>query len=82
MFASNFTLRDTTLKYVRGEDKVKTFAMTKTIASGNTMTNHFCSDCGSLMYRGKLLRSARKHKEKLGYAWRACALSLVASWVP
>jgi hypothetical protein len=54
MFASNFTIKDTTLSYVRGEDKIKTFAMTKTIATGNTMTNHFCSVCGSLMYRGTL----------------------------
>ncbi|MCJ1255275.1 hypothetical protein MMC24_003091 [Lignoscripta atroalba] len=51
MFASNFTIRDTSLKYVRGQHKIKTFAMTKTIASGNTMTNYFCSVCGSLMYR-------------------------------
>jgi uncharacterized Zn finger protein (UPF0148 family) len=53
MFASNFTIKDTTLRYVRGEDKIKTFAMTKTIATGNTMTNYFCSVCGSLMYRGE-----------------------------
>lgn len=25
--------------------------MQRTIASGNSMTNHFCSVCGSLMYR-------------------------------
>ncbi len=64
MFASNFTIRDSSLKYVRGEEKIKTFAMTKTIATGNTMTNYFCSVCGSLMYRGKLLRPSRRHKEK------------------
>ncbi|MCJ1228720.1 hypothetical protein MMC12_005381 [Toensbergia leucococca] len=51
MFASNFTILDASLKYVRGQDKIKTFAMTKTIATGNTMTNYFCSVCGSLMYR-------------------------------
>ena len=55
MFASNFTILDSSLKYVRGEDKIKTFAMTKTIKSGNTMTNYFCGDCGSLMYRGTYL---------------------------
>jgi len=50
-FASNFTVKDTSVKYVRGLDKVKTFSMTKTIKTGSTMTNHFCGECGSLMYR-------------------------------
>lgn len=51
MFASNFIIRDTFLNYVRGEDKITKFGQSKTIATGNTMTNYFCSICGSLMYR-------------------------------
>ena len=27
------------------------YAQSKTIATGNTMANHFCSICGTLMYR-------------------------------
>ena len=51
MFASNFTILDTSLKYVRGEDKITKYGQNKTIATGNTMTNYFCRVCGSLMYR-------------------------------
>ena len=51
MFASNFIIKDEALKYVRGQDKITKFTMTKTIESGDSMTNHFCSICGSLMYR-------------------------------
>lgn len=35
----------------RGEDLLKEFSQNKTIESGNTMTNHFCSTCGTLMFR-------------------------------
>ncbi|KAL9593327.1 MAG: hypothetical protein Q9219_007598 [cf. Caloplaca sp. 3 TL-2023] len=51
MFASNFTIRDTHLKHLRGQDNLKTFSQSSTIATGNTMTNYFCSTCGTLMYR-------------------------------
>ena len=51
MFASNFIIRNISLIYVRGEDLVTRFAQSETIATGNTMTNYFCSVCGSLMYR-------------------------------
>ncbi|KII86865.1 hypothetical protein PLICRDRAFT_43539 [Plicaturopsis crispa FD-325 SS-3] len=51
MFASNFTVLDTHLKYLRGRENLKTFGQSRTIASGNMMTNHFCSTCGTLMYR-------------------------------
>ncbi|GAM91030.1 hypothetical protein ANO11243_090770 [Dothideomycetidae sp. 11243] len=51
MFASNFIVDDKYLKHVRGQEKLKTFAQSKTIASGNTMTNYFCGNCGTLMYR-------------------------------
>lgn len=51
MFASNFLLKNETLEFVHGEDKITKFAKTDTIATGNTMTSYFCSICGSLMYR-------------------------------
>lgn len=51
MFASNFTIDDTYLKHLRGRDNLTAYAQAKTIASGNSMTNYFCSTCGSLMYR-------------------------------
>src|SRR5450755_2583459 len=51
MFASNFTIADTHLKHLRGRDNLKTFSQSRTIGSGNTMTNYFCSTCGTLMYR-------------------------------
>lgn len=51
MFASNFIVKDSETKHVRGRDKLTKFAQNKTIESGNTMENHFCSVCGSLMYR-------------------------------
>ncbi|KAK7748528.1 hypothetical protein SLS53_000548 [Cytospora paraplurivora] len=51
MFASNFTVYDTYLKHIRGRENLKTYSQAETIASGNTMTNHFCSTCGTLMYR-------------------------------
>jgi hypothetical protein len=51
MFASNFVVRTTHLKHLRGEENLKTFAQSKTIEAHNTMTNYFCSTCGTLMYR-------------------------------
>ncbi|QIX01457.1 hypothetical protein AMS68_006974 [Peltaster fructicola] len=51
MFASNFIVDDKYLKHLRGEDKLTRWAQSKTIASGNTMENSFCSVCGTLMYR-------------------------------
>ncbi|EOD49721.1 hypothetical protein K435DRAFT_695196 [Neofusicoccum parvum] len=51
MFASNFTVDDKYLTHARGRDNLKTFSQSKTIASGNSMTNYFCSTCGTLMYR-------------------------------
>ncbi|KAF2712784.1 hypothetical protein K504DRAFT_480336 [Pleomassaria siparia CBS 279.74] len=47
MFASNFTVRDTHLTHIRGE--VETFSQNHTIASGETMTNYFCPNCGTLI---------------------------------
>ncbi|PVH98776.1 hypothetical protein DM02DRAFT_719177 [Periconia macrospinosa] len=51
MFASNFIVRDEYLKHLRGKEKLKTFGQSETIAGGHHMTNHFCSNCGTLMYR-------------------------------
>jgi hypothetical protein len=51
MFASNFTVRDTHLRHIRGQDNLKTFSQSRSVASGNTMTNYFCDTCGSLLYR-------------------------------
>lgn len=50
-FASNFIIADTHLAHVRGRDNLTTFSQARSIASGNTMTNHFCATCGTLMYR-------------------------------
>lgn len=36
---------------MRGQDKLTKFAQSKTIATGHTMENDFCSVCGTLMYR-------------------------------
>ncbi|KAJ7178615.1 Mss4-like protein [Mycena crocata] len=51
MFASNFTIDDTYLKHLRGRDNLKMFGQAQTIGSHKTMTNYFCSTCGTLMYR-------------------------------
>ncbi|GME58433.1 Mss4-like protein [Neofusicoccum parvum] len=51
MFTSGFIVFDTHLKHLRGRDNLKTFSQSKTIAAGGSMTNHFCSTCGTLMYR-------------------------------
>lgn len=51
MFASNFTVLDTHLKHLRSQDRLKTFGQDQTIGRKNMMTNYFCSDCGTLMYR-------------------------------
>ncbi|KAI0887832.1 Mss4-like protein [Annulohypoxylon maeteangense] len=51
MFATNFIVANTHLRHVRGQELLKTFSQNKTIASGHHMTNHFCGECGTLMYR-------------------------------
>jgi hypothetical protein len=51
MFASNFTVTDKHLKWIRGKDNLTTFSESKTLPSGHIMTNYFCSTCGSLMNR-------------------------------
>ena len=51
MFASNFVVKDSSLKHTRGEDKLTRFRQKDTIATGNYMENSFCSVCGTLLYR-------------------------------
>lgn len=51
MFASNFTVLDSHIEYLRGHDQLKSWSQSHSIASHNTMTNHFCSNCGTLMNR-------------------------------
>ena len=51
MFASNFTVNDSALEHLRGQEKLTVFSQNKTIGTGNTMSNYFCSVCGTLMYR-------------------------------
>ncbi|CAJ2511920.1 Uu.00g075450.m01.CDS01 [Anthostomella pinea] len=51
MFASNFTIDNSYLKHVRGQENLSHWGQEKTIASGQTMTNYFCKTCGTLMYR-------------------------------
>jgi hypothetical protein len=51
MFASNFNVGDNYLKHLRGRENMTTYAQAKTTSTGNTMTNYFCSTCGTLMYR-------------------------------
>ena len=51
MFATNFIVADTHLKHIRGQDNLKSFGQSRTVAAGNTMTNYWCDTCGTLMYR-------------------------------
>lgn len=51
MFASNFVVTDTHLTHLRGRTNLTAYSQSRTIATGNTMTNYFCSTCGTLMYR-------------------------------
>jgi len=56
MFATNFTIADSYLKHLRGRENLKTFGQNQTVffktpGKDNTMTNYFCSTCGTLMYR-------------------------------
>ncbi|KAJ7179772.1 Mss4-like protein [Mycena filopes] len=51
MFATNFVVQDTHLTHIRGRENLTSYSQARTIDSGSTMTNYFCSTCGSLMYR-------------------------------
>lgn len=53
-FATNFTIALSHLKYNRGKSDLKLYGQSTTIGSprnGHTMTNSFCTHCGTLMYR-------------------------------
>ncbi|GAA5831716.1 hypothetical protein JCM11251_000806 [Rhodosporidiobolus azoricus] len=54
MFATNFTVALSQLKYVRGKEGVKTYGQSEMIGfprNGHTMTEYWCDHCGRLMYR-------------------------------
>lgn len=51
MFCSNFTVLDTHLRHLRGQENLKSFGQSTTIATGNNMANYFCGTCGTLLYR-------------------------------
>ncbi|GKU05762.1 glutathione-dependent formaldehyde-activating gfa protein [Fusarium langsethiae] len=51
MFASNFVVEDKLLEHVRGQDLLKKYGQNETIGRGKMMTNYFCGNCGTLMYR-------------------------------
>ncbi len=51
MFATNFTVAFSHIEFVRGKSCLKQYAQATTIATENTMSNSFCSNCGTLMYR-------------------------------
>lgn len=51
MFCTNFIVDDKYLKHIRGQEKLTKFAQKETIVTGKTMSNYFCSTCGTLMYR-------------------------------
>jgi hypothetical protein len=50
-FTSAFVVAVSAVKHIRGQQKLREFAQSKTIASGRAMTNYFCDTCGTLMYR-------------------------------
>jgi hypothetical protein len=51
MFTTAFVVADSYLKHVRGHGELKTYRHTRPSAMGNIVTNYFCSNCGTLMYR-------------------------------
>ncbi len=51
MFAADSSILDTNLTHIRGRDNLTAFSQSRTIASGNTITNYFCRTCGTLMYQ-------------------------------
>ncbi|KAF9256130.1 hypothetical protein L218DRAFT_882505 [Marasmius fiardii PR-910] len=51
MFCSNFIVADEKLRHTRDEEFLTKYSTSKSITTGSTMTNFFCSICGSLLYR-------------------------------
>lgn len=50
-YASNFTVLDSHVRNLRGRENLTVWGQAETVGSGGRMTNHFCSTCGTLMYR-------------------------------
>ncbi|KAG2170065.1 hypothetical protein JADG_009804 [Aureobasidium aubasidani] len=48
-YQSNITVLSTHLKHTRGSEHLTTFSETKTIRASNSMENHFCKTCGTLI---------------------------------
>ena len=51
MFATNFCVKDVNITYVKGGDNLKKRAQSASIASGNSMNDTRCGECGTLMNR-------------------------------
>lgn len=51
MFCSNFTVLDSHLKHLRGQENLTQFGQVTSVLRKNMMTNYFCKTCGTLMYR-------------------------------
>ncbi|WWC66339.1 uncharacterized protein I206_100240 [Kwoniella pini CBS 10737] len=51
MYATNFIIETKDLKYNFGKEKIKIFKQSKTILEKNSMSNFFCSNCGTLLNR-------------------------------
>ncbi|KAK3671882.1 hypothetical protein LTR78_008248 [Recurvomyces mirabilis] len=51
MFATNFCVKDANITYVNGGDNLKKRAQSASIASGNSMNDTRCGECGTLMNR-------------------------------
>ncbi len=51
MFSCGIIVADTHLEHLRGQANLKVFGQSQTTVSGAVNSNHFCSTCGSLMYR-------------------------------
>lgn len=51
MFASNFTVKDEYIRFIRGGDNLSSFEQNKTVAAAASMRNDFCKTCGTLLRR-------------------------------
>lgn len=51
MFATSFTVLNSHIRFIRGEDTLQKLTQSETVATGHSMTNHFCPKCGTLMAR-------------------------------
>ncbi|KAI1129696.1 Mss4-like protein [Nemania abortiva] len=51
MFASNIIAKEEYVRFLRGQENLKSWSQDTTIGSGKHMTNWFCQTCGTLLYR-------------------------------